>query len=142
MFRNHSLPLAVGLLVCLFATSNAQEAATPAKTSSLQIAMHRFGLDVIDREIQNEIDTFHIGDIVYLWLRVEGGPADPITATWVSGDVHYDVELSIKGSPWRTWARKTLFRAGEWSVQVKDQHGTMLLERTLQVSETPRPDEE
>jgi hypothetical protein len=138
MFRKLGVSLLFGWLSCLVTTADAQEGATPPATSSLQIAEHHFGLEVVDREIREEVDTFHLDDVVYLWLRVEGGPAEPITVTWSSDDVRYDVALRIGGSPWRTWARKTLFRAGEWTVQVKDSGGAMLLERTLQVLESPR----
>jgi len=138
MFRKRFIPGFLGCLFCLITAASAQDTDTPAMTSGLQIEQSRFGLDVVDREIDQEIDTFHVGDVVYLWLRVEGGPADPITVHWMSGDVSYDVELRIGGSPWRTWARKTLFRAGTWTVQVKDASGATLLERTLDVLDTQR----
>ena len=73
-------------------------------------------------------------------MRLVGGPAEPILVTWSIGDFTYEVELGIGGSPWRTWARKTLFRAGEWTVRVTDADGRELLKQALAVAETPRPE--
>jgi hypothetical protein len=144
MLRMQRIVMQVCMAGLLCTTATAQMEATEESTApgSLRITEHRFGLGVVDREIENEIDTFHKGDVVYLWMRVEGGPSDPIMVTWSSGSFQYDVELGIGGASWRTWARKTLFREGEWTVRVTDAAGQVLLEETLMVSDTPRAAEE
>lgn len=149
MLRNATRLWWVALAVCLASTAaTAQMESTdeptgePSDTSTLQIAQHRFGLAVVDREIQNEVDTFHKGDVVYLWMRVDGGPADPILVTWSTGTFQYEVELRIGGPSWRTWARKTLFREGEWTVRVTDAAGNVLLDEVLTVSDMPRAAED
>ena len=135
------VPAIVVIVGCLASSVvHAQsEPATSPEESQLVVAKHRFGLGVIDREIQDEIDTFYKGEVVYLWMRVEGGPGNPILVTWSTDDFSYDVPLGIGGTLWRTWARKTLFRAGEWTVRVTDAAGNELLKQSLMVAEGTRP---
>ena len=141
MLRTRWVSAMVAIVVCLaYSTVQAQSGpATGSEESQLVVEKHRFGLAVIDREIQDEIDTYYKDEIVYLWMRVEGGPSDPLLVTWSIGDFSYDVQLGIGGSPWRTWARKTLFRSGEWTVRVTDAAGNELLKQSLMVAEGSRP---
>jgi hypothetical protein len=134
----------LAVAVCLVGTpavAQMESTEEPADSASVRISEYRFGLGIVDREVEDEIDTFHKGDVVYLWMRVEGGPTDPILVTWSTGTFQYDVELGIGGPSWRTWARKTLFREGEWTVRVTDAAGKVLLEQTFMVSDTPRSTE-
>lgn len=141
MLGTRWVSVVMATLVC-FAGGVAQaqgDAELGADEPTLEVAKYRFGLGVIDREIQDEIDEFHKGEVVYLWMRVEGGPGNPLLVTWTIGDFSYDVQLGIGGSPWRTWARKTLFRSGEWTVRVTDSAGNELLKQSLMVAESARP---
>ncbi len=78
----------------------------------------KLGKNVVDREITDETTTFAVGEKAYLWLRVEGGTGETLTVVWKINDLEFPVDLSIGGSPWRTWATKTLHLAGDWSVTV------------------------
>lgn len=93
----------------------------------------KLGRNVVDREITDETTTFAVGEKAYLWLRVEGGTGETLKVIWKTGDQEYPVDLRIGGSPWRTWATKTLHLAGDWTVTVTDAAGNTLNEATLKV---------
>lgn len=93
----------------------------------------KLGRNVVDREITDETTTFAVGEKAYLWLRVEGGTGEALTVVWKINDLEFPVDLSIGGSPWRTWATKTLHLPGDWSVTVSDAAGNTLNEASLKV---------
>jgi len=93
----------------------------------------KLGRNVVDREITDETTTFAVGEKAYLWLRVEGGTGETLTVVWKINDLEFPVDLSIGGSPWRTWATKTLHLPGDWSVTVSDAAGNTLNEASLKV---------
>jgi len=93
----------------------------------------KLGKNVVDREVTDETTTFAVGEKAYLWLRVEGGTGETLTVVWKINDLEFPVDLSIGGSPWRTWATKTLHLPGDWTVTVTDTAGNTLNEATLKV---------
>ena len=93
----------------------------------------KLGRNVVDRQITDETTTFAMGEKAYLWLRVEGGTDETLTVVWKVNDLEFPVELRIGGSPWRTWANKTLHIAGDWTVTVSDAAGNTLNEASLKV---------
>lgn len=93
------------------------------------------GTGVEDRMIVGEAKEFTLNEKVYLWIKVAGGPAEDLTVTWKAGGKSYDTKLKIGGSPWRTWAYKTVAVTGAWSVTVSDASGNLLKELTFTVSE-------
>ncbi|HYN27149.1 MAG TPA: DUF2914 domain-containing protein [Burkholderiales bacterium] len=93
----------------------------------------KLGKNVVDREVTDETTTFAVGEKAYLWLRVEGGTGETLKVVWRSNDQEYPVDLRIGGSPWRTWATKTLHMAGDWTVTVTDAAGNTLNEVALKV---------
>jgi hypothetical protein len=93
----------------------------------------KLGKNVVDREITEEATTFALGEKAYLWLRVEGGAGETLKVVWKIDDQEYPVDLRIGGSPWRTWATKTLHLPGDWTVTVTDAAGNTLNEATLKV---------
>jgi hypothetical protein len=95
----------------------------------------KLGRDVIDRELTEEASTFSVGDRAYLWLRVTGAEGSAVTVTWTHGEHSYDVQLSIGGSPWRTWSYKTLTHAGDWAVTVTDSEGNVLKQMSFTAQE-------
>jgi len=107
--------------------------AQEGETAKLEITMAKLGKDVVDREIVEETSTFAINDRAYLWLRVTGGPSEPITVIWKFGEKTFSTELSIKASTWRTWANKRLSDPGEWMVTVTDANGNVLKELSFTV---------
>ncbi|HEY7759656.1 MAG TPA: DUF2914 domain-containing protein [Burkholderiales bacterium] len=105
-----------------------------SQEEGLKVAEAKLGKGVQDREITEEATAFALNERAYLWLRVNGGPADPIQVTWKSGDHTDTVPLKIGGGPtWRTWSSKTLWKAGDWTVTVTDAGGHVLQEVSFTV---------
>ena len=88
----------------------------------------KLGKSVVDRRIADETATFAPGEKAYLWLKVEDAAGESLTVTWQINDQSYPATLNIGGTPWRTWASKTLHIAGEWTVTVTDAAGATLNE--------------
>ncbi len=93
----------------------------------------KLGKGVVDRNVVNESTEFAVGEKAFLWVKVEDAADQTLTITWVQGENKFPVELKVGGSPWRTWASKTLQSAGAWSVTVSDSTGKVLKEMTLTV---------
>jgi len=93
----------------------------------------KLGTEVVDRQIAGETTAFTTGQRAYLWLRVEDAADQVLTVTWRVNDLAFPVELKVGGSPWRTWASKTLHLAGEWTVTVSDAGGNALHESRFSV---------
>jgi len=98
-----------------------------------QVTEAKLGKRVVDRRIAEETATFATGERAYLWLRVEGTGDEMLTVSWKVNDLAFPVELKINGSPWRTWANKTLHIAGDWMVTVTDSAGKTLYETRFNV---------
>ena len=98
-----------------------------------KVAEAKLGKNVVDRTITDETTTFAPGEKAYLWLKVEDAAGETLTVTWTINDQVYPATLNIGGSPWRTWASKTLHIAGEWTVTVTDAAGATLNESTFVV---------
>ena len=103
-----------------------------ASAQNLEVAEAKLGKGIQNRAVTDETTTFAVNDKAYLWVRVTGGPGD-IKVNWSVGDHHDSVALKIGGSPWRTWANKTLWQAGEWKVTITDGSDKVLKELTFQV---------
>ena len=88
----------------------------------------KLGKSVVDRRIAEETATFAPGEKAYLWLKVEDAAGESLTVTWQVDGQTYPATLNIGGTPWRTWASKTLHIAGEWTVTVTDAAGATLSE--------------
>ena len=88
----------------------------------------KLGKAVVERKIAEETATFAPGEKAYLWLKVEDAAGETLTVNWQINDQTYQATLDIGGSPWRTWASKTLHIAGEWTVTVTDAAGATLNE--------------
>lgn len=101
--------------------------------SAGQVAEAKLGKGVADRQITEESTAFTLGEKAYLWMRVMDGAGETLTISWKTGDQTFDSTLAVGGSPWRTWANKTLHLAGDWTVTVSDSAGTVLHEAKLTV---------
>lgn len=95
---------------------------------TLKVVESKLGKGVQDRQITEEATSFALNEKAYLWLRVSGGPADPIQVTWKAGEHTDTVPLNVGGPTWRTWSSKTLWMAGDWTVTVTDAGGQVLQE--------------
>lgn len=116
--------LAAGALLALF---------VPALVFSAQVSEAKLGKAVVDRQIADETATFATGEKAFLWLKVEDAEGEVLTVTWAVNGLTFPVELNIGGSPWRTWASKTLHIAGDWTATVTDSAGNKLNETRLTV---------
>ncbi len=122
---------AIAVLLSLPAfTARAQEGDSAA---GIQIADMKLGKEIQQRELVGEDSSFTKDSKVYLWMKVIGGASDSITVTWTTGSHSYVATLFVGGSPWRTWAAKTVGVAGEWTVTVAGPSGTTLKEMTFRV---------
>jgi len=85
---------------------------------------------LVDRAPQDTGTAFpdSVGTIV-LWMRASGASGQTLHHVWFYGDTEVgDVPLTISGSPWRTWSRKTVpaEAKGAWHVEIRDDAGTVL----------------
>ena len=93
----------------------------------------KLGKSVVDRRITEETTAFAPGEKAFLWLKVEDAAGESLTVTWQVDGQTYPATLAIGGTPWRTWASKTLHIAGEWTVTVTDAAGVTLNETKFTV---------
>ena len=98
-----------------------------------KVAEAKLGKGIVDRTITDETTTFAPGEKAYLWLKVEDATGETLTVTWTINDQVYPATLNVGGTPWRTWASKTLYIAGEWTVTVTDAAGATLNETKFTV---------
>lgn len=132
MYRSHKIGILLFIgIVAGTLIASAQEIGTMA--GALQVADAKFGTNVENRMIIGEDSTFAVQTPVFLWMKVTGGTSDQITVTWKLGEVSHATTLNIGGSPWRTWATKTVTTAGDWSVTVTDASGNVLKEMMFTV---------
>jgi hypothetical protein len=128
-------PLVLLLLGGLAAQAAAQDttsrpAPAPAAAASNMNVEAVLGRSVMDRVPQDTGTAFpdSVGTVV-LWMRVTGADAQTLHHVWFFGDTEVgDVPLTIGGSPWRTWSRKTVpaEAKGAWHVEIRDEGGNVL----------------
>lgn len=67
---------------------------------------------------------------IYLWTRVTGYPDQTkLRHVWLhEGLERSDVEMTIKGDPWRTWSYKTMRQewTGNWEVKIVGANGDVI----------------
>lgn len=126
--------LPVAMLLGLTSSLAAQDttAASPAapaaqSTATVEAVLAR---SVLDRAPQDTGVAFpaDVGQLV-LWMRVTDGSGQTLNHVWFYGDTEVgNVPLSIGGSPWRTWSRKTvpMEATGAWHVEIRDAAGSVL----------------
>jgi hypothetical protein len=129
--------LMLGMLVGLAAPVAAQDstpappaAPAPAAAPSNVSVEAVLARSVVDRAPQDTGTAFpdSAGTIV-LWMRATGASGQTLHHVWFFGDTEVgDVPLTIGGSPWRTWSRKTIpvEAKGAWHVEIRDDAGTVL----------------
>jgi hypothetical protein len=104
--------------------------AAPAAAPSTATVEAVLARSVLDRMPQDSGVAFppEVGELV-LWTRVSGGEGQTLNHVWFYGDTEVgNVPLTIGGSPWRTWSRKTIpmEATGAWHVEIRDAAGTVL----------------
>jgi len=131
---NKWIGMVLTTVFCLIVFSSflsAQE--SEVKSKDIQIVDVKLGKDVKDRVLVDEDSTFALNMKVFLWLKVTGKTSEKLTITWKQGEKSYTTTLNIGGSPWRTWANKTLAKAGDWTVTITDASGNVLKEMSFKV---------
>jgi len=103
---------------------------------------------VVDREPVGEGTDFPADvDRVYLWTKVTGlpeGESSFIHDVWLKGGEEIaDVELVVKGDPWRTYSYKTIPPewAGDWEVKVVGPDGNVIKSIPFTVGKQAQPAE-
>ncbi len=101
-------------------------AAAPS-TATVEAVLAR---SVVDRAPQDTGTAFpdSVGTLV-LWMRVTDGNGQTLHHVWFhGGDQVGDVPLTIGGSPWRSWSRKTIpaDAKGAWHVEIRDEAGNVI----------------
>lgn len=87
--------------------------------------------DVVDR-VPVDPDSTFTADVgrLFCWTRVAGASGETtIHHVWFRGDDQMaDIELSVGGSPWRTWSNKRILPewTGDWRIEVRDAQGNVL----------------
>jgi len=119
----------VGPVVAQDTTAAPAPAAAPAAASSATVEAV-LARAVVDRAPQDTGTAFSdsVGTIV-LWMRATGADGQTLHHVWYFGDTQVgDVPLTIGGSPWRTWSRKTVpaDAKGAWHVEIRDDAGNVL----------------
>jgi hypothetical protein len=123
-----SLALVLGLTSGL-AAQDSTAAAAPAMQSAATVEAV-LARTVMDRAPQDTGAAFppDVGQLV-LWMRVTSGVGQTLNHVWFHGDTEVgNIPLTIGGSPWRTWSRKTIpaDATGAWHVEIRDAAGTVL----------------
>ena len=110
--------------------AQAQEETT---TEGIQVIDAKPGKNIQDRAIVNEDTSFALNASVFVWMKIEGAASDAVTVTWKCGDQTLATTIGIGGSPWRTWAARTVRKAGDWTVTISDSKGTTSKELSFTV---------
>lgn len=123
----------VALIAATVAAYHPAAAQEPAQATSSVTVEAVLTTAVVDRVAQDTVSAIPAPapeDTLYLWTRVSGAaPGAVIHHVWSRGGEQVaDVELTVNGSPWRTWSRKTITAdmTGAWRVEVRDATGTVL----------------
>ena len=108
-------------------TTAAPQAAAAPSAVTVEAVLAR---SVVDRAPQDTGFAFppDVGTLV-LWMRATGGDGQTLNHVWFHGDTEVgNVPLTLGGSPWRTWSRKTIpaDATGAWHVEIRDAAGTVL----------------
>jgi len=111
-----------------------------ASNLTVEAVLTRAVLDRVPQDTVTTIPTPAGTDSLFLWTRVTGAdPGTVIHHVWFRGDEQVaDVELTVGGSPWRTWSKKTIPAdwTGAWRVEVRDAAGNVLETKQFTVGQS------
>jgi len=113
------------------------DTAAETPTGSIEVMRMVLTSQVQDREPGAEITAAKVGDAVVCFTQIRSGVGETtVTHRWMhEAENSGDVSLAIKGSPWRTYSRKTVSEPGNWKVQVLDSAGSVLKEASFSVTQ-------
>jgi cytoskeletal protein RodZ len=102
----------------------------PAAAPASPLTISEFGVGRKDEAARVEVpaDPFREGDVVAFSTRVRGGRAgQSIRHVWLHrGRAVQSIRLRVGAADWRTHSTKTLWGAGPWSVEARDEAGNVL----------------
>lgn len=133
MMRHLSYLIAAVALVACTQSMRAQADSVAPAPATIEITDAKLGTGVENRMVTGEATSFPKDSKVFLWLKVTGAGGASLNVTWKAGDASHSTTLTVGGSPWRTWASKTVGKAGEWKVTVTDEAGSVLKELSFTV---------
>ena len=125
--------VAIAVLIVMIVSPATSRAQAGDSAGGVQIVDMKLGKEIQERELTGEDSSFAKDSKVYLWMKVTGATSDSISVKWTAGSHEYTAKLFIGGSPWRTWAAKTVSFVGDWSVSVSDAAGNVLKEAQFKV---------
>jgi hypothetical protein len=149
MFKRILIFMAIAFLPAIIASAQTDQApAAPPANITVEPVLCTA---VEDHMPVGEADAFPADvDRVYLWTKVTGVTDGEmmIHHVWLrEGKEMADVELPVKGSPWRTYSYKTIPPewAGNWEVKITGPDGNVIKAVTFTVGgqlqqETPAPE--
>jgi hypothetical protein len=125
-----TLVMLVGLVGPVVAQDTTAAPAAPPAAASAATVEAVLARSVVDRAPQDTGTAFpdSVGTIV-LWMRATDASGQTLHHVWFFGDAEVgDVPLTIGGSPWRTWSRKSVpvEAKGAWHVEIRDEAGNVL----------------
>jgi len=101
-----------------------------------------FGVGLRDRaeRVETPAAPFREGDVVAFSTRLRGGkPGQSIRHVWLhEGRAVQSIRLPIGAADWRTFSTKTLWGAGSWSVEARDESGRVLARSAFACERKPR----
>jgi cytoskeletal protein RodZ len=97
----------------------------PGKLSVTEFGV---GRRIVNYKLEGEDDRFEEGEVVWFTTRVRGGErGDSIRHIWFrDGGRIQIVDLALGSAHYRTRSKKTLWGAGEWTVEARDSEGRVL----------------
>ncbi len=100
---------------------------------ALTVTESGVGSRIVNRRLADNDDTFAPGDVVWFSTRVLGGnPGQRIRHVWLhEGRVQQSIPLKLGARDWRTHSRKTIWAAGAWTVEARDEEGQVLAEASF-----------
>jgi len=121
-------------------TTTAPAPATTAATTG-EVKRAQFCSAVTEREPADDLTTLAApADKVFFFTELIGMSGQTVTHKWsLDGQTKGDVAISVGGDRWRCYSIKTLDpgATGTWTVEVVDDAGTKLAEKTFTYTAAP-----
>ncbi len=104
----------------------AEDAAPPAASASGATAEVKAGTGVEKRAVVGEASTFAPGTTVWVWSLVKNAEGS-VKHVWKrDGKDVWSATLKVGGKNWSTQSRRTIPKAGSWSVDVQTLDGASI----------------
>ena len=85
------------------------------------------GTGVVKKEVVGEATSFAKGTKVWAWSKVLGAKGTTVKHVWKrDGAVLWEKELAIGSNQWRIYTRRTVSKAGSYTVDVVGADGAVL----------------